>query len=108
MRKRHLERQLGCRRGISASINAFTTEITARYSPRTLIEASFDRGLGDQMLLVSHVGREPASWGKGVRVFEMATLLFRRAWELTSTHATMVATMARKPETMSTKPSVAP
>ena len=41
-------------------------------------------------------------------MFEMATLLFRRAWELTSTHATMVATMARKAETMSTKPSVAP
>ena len=25
----------------------------------------------------------------------MATVLFRRAWELTSTHATMLATMAR-------------
>ena len=58
---------VGCRRGISASIDAFTTEITARYSPRTLIEASFDRRLGDHMLLVSHVGWEPASLelGKG-------------------------------------------
>ena len=53
-------------------------------------------------------GSQPfSSWGKGVRVFEMETVLFQRAWELTSTHATMVATMARTPETMSTKPSVA-
>ena len=58
---------MGCKRGISASVDAFTTEITARYSPRTLIEASFDRGLGDHVLLVSHVGRELASLelGKG-------------------------------------------
>ena len=58
---------VGYTRGISASVDAFTTEITARYSPRTLIEASFDRGLGDRMLLVSHVGWELASLelGKG-------------------------------------------
>ena len=57
----------GCKRGISASIDAFTTEITAPYSPRTHIEASFDRGLGDQMLLVSPLGWEAASLelGKG-------------------------------------------
>ena len=57
----------GCKRGISASVDAFTAEIWAPYSPRTLIEASFDRGLGDQMLLVSHVGWEAAflELGKG-------------------------------------------
>ena len=58
---------VGCKMGISASVDASTTEIWAPYSPRTLIEASFDRGLGDQMLLVSHVWWEPAflELGKG-------------------------------------------
>ena len=37
----------GCKRDITASVDASTTEIWAPYSPRTLIEASFDRGLGD-------------------------------------------------------------
>ena len=58
---------VGCKMGILASVDASTTETKAPNSPRTLIEASFDRGLGDQMLLVSHVGWEPASLelGKG-------------------------------------------
>ena len=59
----------GCKRGTSASVDAgaFTAEIWAPYSSRTLIEASFDRGLGDRMLLVSHVWWEPAflELGKG-------------------------------------------